>query len=246
MRTQNFEGWAKVYDLIYGKYKEDVDFYRKEARKAKGKVLEIACGTGRIYLELLKDGVNVYGIDISENMLKVLKMKAKKLGLEPKVFKADMRTFKLGQKFSLIIIPFRSFLHNLTIEDQIKTLKNIKNHLAQNGKFILNFFFPNPEKIARTYGKEIKEIIKSKDKKYTLLKKMYFVDEANQIVEFVNTIKENNKTIWRDKFQIAFIYKREFELLLKLVGFKKWKVYGGFSYQPLKSYKQEMVWIIEK
>jgi ubiquinone/menaquinone biosynthesis C-methylase UbiE len=104
MNMQNFEKWAKVYDSIYGKYKDDIEFYRKEARKAKGKVLEIACGTGRIYLELLKDGIDTYGIDISENMLKVLKKKAKELGLKPKVKKADMRTFKYPHKFSLIII----------------------------------------------------------------------------------------------------------------------------------------------
>ncbi|MDI6916982.1 MAG: class I SAM-dependent methyltransferase [Thermoplasmatales archaeon] len=246
MNMQNFEKWANVYDLIYGKYKDDIDFYRKEARKAKGKVLEIACGTGRIYLEILKDGVDAYGVDISGNMLKVLETKAKKLGLESKVKKADMRTFKLNKKFSLIIIPFRSFLHNLTIEDQIKTLKNIRNHLAPNGKLILNFFFPNPEVILKTYGKEIRETIKSKDKKYILINKSYFVDEVNQIIEFINTLKEKDKTVWEDKFQLAFIYKREFELLLSLVGFKTWKVYAGFNRKPLKSYKQEMVWIIEK
>ncbi len=109
MNMQNFEKWAKVYDLIYGKYKNDINFYRKEVCKAKGKVLEIACGTGRIYLELLKDGVDAYGIDISKNMLEVLKKKARNLGLKPKVKKADTRNFKFNIKFSLIIIPFRSF-----------------------------------------------------------------------------------------------------------------------------------------
>lgn len=246
MNMQNFEKWAKVYDLIYEKYKDDIDFYRKEARKTKDKVLEIACGTGRVYLEMLKDGVDAYGIDISGNMLKVLEKKAKNLDLKPKVKKADMRTFKLNHKFSLIIIPFRSFLHNLTIEDQVTTLRNIKNHLAPDGKLILNFFFPNPEIILKTYGKEIKETLKSKNKDYTLINKPYFVDEVNQIIEFINILKEKNKTIWEDKFQLAFIYKREFELLLILAGFKKWKVYAGFNRKPLKSYKQEMVWIVEK
>jgi ubiquinone/menaquinone biosynthesis C-methylase UbiE len=51
---KNFNEWAEIYDLVDGLYKEDIDFYIKEASKAKGKVLEIACGTGRIYLELLK------------------------------------------------------------------------------------------------------------------------------------------------------------------------------------------------
>ena len=117
----NFDKWAKFYDLIYGKRREDINFYRKEAKKTKGKVLEIACGTGRMYLEILKDGVDVYGIDISNNMLKALKKKAEKLQIKPKVYRADMRTFKLDKKFSLIIIPFRSFLHNLTVKDQLET-----------------------------------------------------------------------------------------------------------------------------
>jgi len=246
MNTQNFEKWTKVYDLIYGEYKDDVDFYRKEARKAKGKVLEIACGTGRIYLELLKGGIDIYGIDISKNMLEVLKKKARNLGLKPKVKKADMRNFKFNIKFSLIIIPFRSFLHNLTIEDQTKTLKNIKNHLEPNGRLILNFFTPNPEFIVNNYGKEQKETIKDGDKEYTLITKSYFIDEPNHIVEFVNMLKYKNKVVWKDKFRIVLIHKREFELLLRIVGFKKWKVYGGFNYEPLKSFKQEMVWIIEK
>ncbi len=245
MKKQNFEKWAKVYDWIYGEYKDDLDFYRKEARRAKGKVLEIACGTGRIYLEMLKDGVDAYGIDISGNMLKVLEKKAEKSGLKPKVKKADMRTFKLNHKFSLIIIPFRSFLHNLSIEDQLKTLRNIKNHLAPSGKLALTFFFPDPEIILKTYGKEVKETLKTKDKKI-LINKSYFVDEINQIVESINTIKEKGKKIWEEKFNIAFIYKREFELLLRIAGFSKWKVYGGFNREPLKNHKQEMVWLIEK
>ena len=228
--TRNFEKWAKVYDIIYGKYKDDIDFYRKEARKVKGKVLEIACGTGRVYLELLKDGVDAYGIDISENMLEVLKKKAKELGLKPKVKKADMRNFRFNIKFSLIIIPFRSFLHNLTIEDQIKTLKNIKKHLAPNGKLILNFYYPDPK---------ILSITKNKPKRMT--KGTFFIDRINQVIVTVNKVGGNILS-----FKTGFIYKREFELLLRLAGFRKWKVYGGFNYEPLKSYKQEMVWIIEK
>ncbi len=245
--AKSFEEWAKVYDMIYGNFKEDLDFYKREARKAKGKVLEIACGTGRIYLELLKDGIDAYGIDISENMLKVLKEKAKKLGLNPKVKKADMRNFRFNTKFSLIIIPFRSFLHNLTFNDQIKTLENCRKHLKSDGRLILNFFFPNPEVIVKNYGREKEDrVIEFNNRKFVVTSKSYFIDEVNQIVEFIQTLKsESGEVLWRGKFQIALIYKKEFELLLRLTGFKKWKVYGGFNYEPLKSYRQEMVWIVE-
>jgi hypothetical protein len=34
----------------------------------------------------------------------------------------DMRDFDLGRRFSLILIPFRAFLHLLTVEDQKQAL----------------------------------------------------------------------------------------------------------------------------
>ena len=241
----NYDNWAKVYDLIYGSNKDDVNFYQNEAKKVKGKVLEIGCGTGRIYLELLKEGVDAYGIDLSPKMLESLKEKAKKLGLKPKIKKTDMKSFKLRNKFSLIIIPFRAFLHNLTTEDQIQTLKNIKRHLPSNGRLILNFFFPNYEIMASHYNKQVKRNIKTKSGNLLLYEKARFADEPNQIINGTTTILNNNKKIWSGKVKLALVYKKEFELLLRSAGFKKWKVYGGFDYQPLKSSKQEMVWLIQ-
>ena len=240
-----YDNWAQAYDLVYGNYKEDIEFYKNEAKKVKGKVLEVACGTGRIYLELLKEGVDAYGIDLSPQMLIRLKKKAKAFSLKPKVKKADMKNFKLKERFSLIIIPFRAFLHNLTAEDQIKTLKNIRNHLSLGGKVMINFFMPDYKIMASNYNKKMKRIIKTKLGKLFLVEKSYFVDEPNQIIEYTNAITKNGKKIWSGKFKLALIYKKEFELLLRLSGFKNWKVFGGFNYGTLKFSRQEMVWVIQ-
>ena len=245
VNIKNLEKWSKVYDLIYRDYQKDINFYKKEAKKASGRVLEIACGTGRIYLELLKEGIDIYGIDLSKDMLKVLKEKAKIMGLRPKVKKADMRNFKFGHKFSLILVPFGSFLFNLTSKEQIKTLINIKRHLIPGGRLILDFFYPDPKFITKTYGKWQKRIIKDKNKKLVLVHKTYFIDEPNQIVELMSLLKEGNKVILKFKLRLALVYKKEFELLLNLAGFKKWKVYGGFNYQPIDFYKERLVWIVE-
>jgi len=234
----------ELYDLTFGIQKEDIPFYTHEAKAVDGKVLEVACGTGRVYLELLREGLDAYGIDISEKMLSALEEKAKALKLRPKVQLADMRNFIIKQKFALIAIPFRSFLHNLTIDDQLNTLNCCRKHLAANGKLVMNFFFPNPEVIANTYGKEIRQTLNTKDGQLEYIRESYFVDEPNQVVEFNFTWMKDNDALFRYRSRIALIYKREFELLLRLVGFMKWQVYGGFDYQPLESYKQEMVWVI--
>ncbi|MEM2880387.1 MAG: class I SAM-dependent methyltransferase [Candidatus Methanomethylicaceae archaeon] len=242
--NNEYDAWAKVYDIIYGGYKEDIEFYKREAKKASGKVLEVGCGTGRIYLELLKEGIDVYGIDISQCMLDELRTKAKALGVEPKVSLGDMRNFRLKERFALIIVPFRSFLYNLTSEDQLKTLKNFRRHLQKGGRLILNFFYPDIERMM-SFGKESEDLIVTDKGEYGLREKSYFVDEINQIIETLAVVYKEGEVFWKGTYRYALIYKREFELLLRLAGFKKWEVYGGFDYRPLTSYKQEMVWIAE-
>lgn len=53
---------AKWYDVLSTGLPGDVEYYVKEARKTKGKVLEGACGTGRIYLELLKQALTLMAL----------------------------------------------------------------------------------------------------------------------------------------------------------------------------------------
>lgn len=47
-----FDTWADIYDAeLRTNPSEDVDFYRRQAKKADGPVLEIGCGTGCVYIE---------------------------------------------------------------------------------------------------------------------------------------------------------------------------------------------------
>jgi len=244
VRTESYD--PKFYDLTFGIQMADIPFYVRQAKETGGKILEVACGSGRVYLELLKEGLDAYGIDSSEKMLRALRGKARALKLQPNVQLADMRNFKMKHEFSLIAIPARSFLHNLTIDDQLNTLESCQKHLATNGKLVINFFYPNREVIADTYDKEIRRSLDTKDGQLELISKSYFVDEPGQIIEFTFTWMKGNQVLSRFRSRLSLIYKREFELLLRLAGFKRWQVYGGFDCKPLESSKQEMVWIIEK
>lgn len=230
---------------MYGNYRDDFEFYLKEAKKSKGKVLEVGCGTGRIYLGLLKRGIDVYGIDISDEMLCALRKKAEEEKLYPNVFHGDMRSFKLKERFSLIIVPFRSFLVNLTSDEQLRTLKNLHRHLQPGGRLILSFFYPDLERLM-SFGKESEDIIVSETGKYVLREKSSFVSEPDQIIESTAVLYKEGEFYWRGVLRLALIYKKEFELLLRLAKFEKWSVFGGFDYRPLASFKQEMVWIAEK
>ena len=242
--TAQYDEWAKVYDMIYGNYKDDIKFYINESKKSKGGVLEVACGTGRIYLELLKEGIDAVGIDISDEMISTLVKKATERGLLPDVHVDDMRNFKLDKKFSLIIVPYRSFLFNLTSDDQLEALLRFKAHLLPGGRLILNFFYPDLERMM-SFGKESEDITVIENGKYLLREKSFFVEEVNQLIETEAALYKGDNLFWKGSYRMAFIYKREFELLLRLAGFSRYAVFGGFESQPLKSFKQEMVWIVE-
>src|SRR6266705_6499715 len=72
-----------LYDIFFEKFDLGLDFYLGLARAARGPVLDVACGTGRIMLPCLKPGVDVEGLDLFPAMLARLREKATKAGFNP-------------------------------------------------------------------------------------------------------------------------------------------------------------------
>ena len=146
--TSSFDAWADVYDSVYSYLSADIPFYVNAACEAGSTVLELGCGTGRITIPIAESGINIIGLDSSNPMLEIARRKSQSLNStcgDIKFVHADMRDFTLStrEKYNLVIIPFRGFLCLLTVEDQIKTLSNIKRHLAPNGKLIFDIFVPD-------------------------------------------------------------------------------------------------------
>src|SRR5436305_1219571 len=71
--TDDYDQIAYFYDLEYRYRNQDVRFYLEMARRAgsKSRILEVACGTGRVSQKLLEAGFNVTGLDISKEMLRL-------------------------------------------------------------------------------------------------------------------------------------------------------------------------------
>ena len=62
-----------------------------------------------------------------------------------------MRSFYVEKRFSLVMIPNRSFLHLLTSEDQRQALTRIRDHLIDGGCLVFNIFDPRLEWIVEDY-----------------------------------------------------------------------------------------------
>lgn len=242
-----FDSWADLYDADYEEREiGDVDFYVELARQAEGPVLEVGCGTGRIYLELLRADVDAYGIDISEEMLGVLEQKASNADLDPQVRQADMTTFRPERGYALVIVPFRTFLHNLTLTDRKAALRNFRRALVPGGRLALNFFVPSFEVICDTYGEERTRTIRREGEEYLLRDVTDIDNELDQVVSGERTLEQAGDVLREASFRLALLSKSEFELLLETTGWSEWTGYGGFDREPLEDGANEMVWIAEK
>jgi hypothetical protein len=108
---------------------------------------------------------------------------------------------------------------------------------------ILNFYSPDIDFIAESYGKERKREIR--DGEYTLVENVEMIDSVNWIIEFEKKLVKDGEEKWSSKANTKIITRPEFELLLKNSSFSDWEVYGGFDLEELEDSKQEMIRIVK-
>lgn len=122
----------------------ELSFYLSYVKGRKVKVLEPMCGNGRMLIPFIQHGVDTDGFDISEDMLKVCKEKARKLNLKLNVFQKRIEEFNSAKKYDLIMIPYGSF--SLLPDSLVNiSLQNLKNALNEGGKMLLTIVEKNNE-----------------------------------------------------------------------------------------------------
>lgn len=116
--------------------RKELEFYLSFVKGQNMKVLEPMCGSGRILIPFMQNGIDIEGFDISKEMLKACVEKAEVLNLKPNVWYQDIKNFKSSKNYDLIIIPFGSF--SLLADDiAVKSLQNMKAVLKDDGKILL-------------------------------------------------------------------------------------------------------------
>lgn len=238
----------ELYDVVYTQVRvDDIPFYVDLARREGGPVLEIGCGTGRVLIPSLEAGIEIHGLDLEAAMLERLRAKAAARGLVPKVFQGDMRDFTMPGRYRLVTIPFRSFLHCETTDDQIRTLRCIREHLEPGGLLALNVFYPCIDIIATLDG--VRNLsIETTHVETGRPVKVYDVAHYQRALQRVSVDREvaledetGAPTTVSYSFELRWIYRFEMELLLRAAGFSHFEFRGGFDGRPLTSDREEMV-----
>lgn len=135
---------AQFYDLDNREVlKLDIPFFLRKAAEIGGDILELACGTGRVTIPLAEAGHSVWAVELSETMVRRFKEKMADLPDETTarihLNQGNMTDFYLDRKFPQILLPCRAFQLLLEQELEIACLKNIRDHMEDDGTFIIDF-----------------------------------------------------------------------------------------------------------
>ena len=132
---------AKTWDLFRGDTSkwEDRGFFLEIIHEKGQPVLDVGCGTGRLLLDFMAQGIDIDGVDNSPEMLALCREKAGAMGLTPRLYENSMESMRLPRQYQTIIVPSSSFQLVLEPADAQRAISNLFEHLLAGGNLVMPF-----------------------------------------------------------------------------------------------------------
>ena len=130
----------QTYDDQFWWKKDDIEFWKSILIANDTTILELAAGTGRLGVPLVREGAQYTGLELSTEYVKYGNLKFPSPG---PITSGDMRDFNFFKKYDFIFIGFNSFLHLLSEKDVVKCFNSIKKHMHNNTKLYFDIFMPD-------------------------------------------------------------------------------------------------------
>ena len=245
--------YSKYYDLLYQDkdYDAEVEYINSLIQNHTNKVetiLDLGCGTGK-HDELLCDkGYKIHGVDISEEMLKLARLRRKGRENNLTFSRSDITKLDLGQKFDVIISLFHVISYQKTNSLLDKVFLNVFKHLNDDGLFIFDFWYGPavltnlPKKKTKRLKNETIEIIRLTDTKM-------HADLNTVDVNFdvsIKNFKDNNVIKKKEIHQMRYLFDTELEMFCEKYGFQINKKFKWLTNQTPSFKSWSVVWIVNK
>ena len=144
-QNSSWYDYPQYYDLAFrSETRLEADFIEAACRKYGSpppslRLLEPACGTGRLVTELAARGHRVTGFDLSRPSLKYLRQRLARRKFAARVFRADMADFRLAKPVDAAYCTFDGFRHLLSEDAARSHLQCVAKCLRPGGIYILGF-----------------------------------------------------------------------------------------------------------
>lgn len=130
---------ADRYDALYGDSAGTgaaVD--RLAALAGDGPVLELGIGTGRLAIPLMERGLEVHGIEASQEMVRALAQNAG--AAEIPVWLGDFVSTTTEHRYPLAVLAFNTIFAPASQQEQVRCFANVAAHLKPGGRFVVEAY----------------------------------------------------------------------------------------------------------
>jgi ubiquinone/menaquinone biosynthesis C-methylase UbiE len=252
---------ARVWDPSGGDEPQaDYPYIKRLIEQNPGTALDVGCGTGRLMLRYLKEGLDIEGIDTSEDMLAQVREKAADQGLaQPILYEGYMQNLDLPRKYQVIYVPCGTFCLVTDRTQALDTLRRFYEHLNPGGVLIFNLFWPfgkgealSDERLAKNDNWNAMWDNELPDGGGTVSQSMRLVrlDRVEQLMTAQRRYQllQNGELIQEEIFDSSerWYYKYEVVLMLEKFGFHDIEVKGNWTDEDFAEPHDSIVFIARK
>jgi SAM-dependent methyltransferase len=189
-----------------------------------GPVLELAIGTGRIALPLAERGIDVRGIDASEEM--VARLRSKPGGASIPITFGDFADVAVEGLHTIVYVVFNTLFALQTQEAQIRCFENVAAHLADEGVFVVEAFVPDLTRFDRHQRVDANRV--GLEDVWLDVARHH---PAEQRVESQH-VRLSEQGVRFYPVQIRYAYPSELDLMARLAGLRLRERFGGWKREP--------------
>jgi len=227
--TDVFQVYANVYDALYRDkdYELECDFLENLFQRFGvgdiRRILDMGCGTGGHAIPLARRGYEVFGIDRSEQMVRIARNKARDAELSGKVkFEAaNIQKFILNMKFEVVICMFAVLSYQISNDELFSTIRAARDHVEKGGLFICDFWY-GPAVLIQRPAERIKIVQDGGDRILRVVK-----PDMNTLENVVNVhyhiIRLRGDRLveeTHEKHTMRYYFKPEIDFFLARAGFR--------------------------
>jgi ubiquinone/menaquinone biosynthesis C-methylase UbiE len=243
----------EFYDCVYGEIKHDIPFWVDSVGTSTD-ILELACGTGRITLELAKNkNLRIDALDFSKEMLDRLRNKSMAFN-NINIIEGDMRYFTTDKLYDKVFITSNSLNHIETRDDIDKVFKGIRRHLKTDGFLIFDILNPLFKYLTRDLnGKYEEQIFKfDKDRYFKMWENNIYhydsqINTVTYFYQFCNSEgKSINNHIYEQKIKVRLFYPQEMDYIIEKNGFQIMEKYDWYNKKTFEGKTGEQIYLLRK
>ena len=226
-----YHALASSYDRLTNDvdYEQTVEFYREILARENchpRSAVDLACGTGSVALILAREGLEVTGVDLSEEMLTVASQKALEQKNRPMFVCQPLQELRLPRGIDLAVCALDSLDYILDPKDCREAIARVYKVLNPGGIFI--FDVNTPEKLRAMDG----QVFLDEDEDVYCVWRGEFDEESN-ICSYGMDLFQRQGSVWHRSFEEhrEYAYTREqLTGFLKDAGFTNIRVYADRSF----------------